>query len=307
MDKVLEIEGLTKQFGAVKALDGLCLSLPKGCVFGFLGRNGAGKTTTLRLITGLARPTAGSVAVCGEPVAFGAGRTNRMVGYLPDVPQFYEWMRPGEYLSFCGRLSGMGAADAERRAKELLESTGLAGANRTVKGFSRGMKQRLGIAQALMHNPPLLLLDEPTSALDPLGRREVLDVIKGLGGRHTVLFSTHILADVERVCDRVGILHGGRLAVDGTLQEIADRVPMKAALLEVNGGSCGELAARLRSLPWVADVREGPAGACVVRTNDLNRLDGELCPLLAGLGLPLRRYEHMESTLEDVFVEVIGQ
>ena len=137
----------------VRAVDGLNLTLEKGGIFGFLGQNGAGKTTTLRMVANLARPTAGEISICGRKVEFGSEQTNAFIGYLPDVPQFYDWMRPMEYLVLCGRLMGMNATDAAKRAKELLEMVGLAGAKRSIKGFSRGMKQRLGIAQALVHNP----------------------------------------------------------------------------------------------------------------------------------------------------------
>jgi ABC-2 type transport system ATP-binding protein len=217
-------------------------------------------------------------------------------------------MKPAEYLVLCGRLMGMNAPDAGSRASELLAMAGLAGAKRRIKGFSRGMKQRLGIAQALMHNPKLLLMDEPTSALDPLGRKEVLDIIKGLGGRHTVLFSTHILSDAERICDRVGILHKGWLALNGTLQEIGERYSTKGAALEIADASRhGALLEGLKGMTWLKDVQSDAPGSYIIKTTSLSRMDGELCPLLAALNIPIRRFEHLESTLEDVFVEVIGK
>jgi ABC-2 type transport system ATP-binding protein len=308
MDAVLEIKGLAKQFRAVRAVDGLDLTLEKGAVFGVLGQNGAGKTTTLRMVTNLARPTAGEIAICGRKVVFGSGRTNANIGYLPDVPQFYDWMKPQEYLVLCGRLMGMNTADAAKRAKELLSMVGLADAKRRIKGFSRGMKQRLGIAQALVHGPELLLMDEPTSALDPLGRKEVMGIIQNLAGRHTVLFSTHILADVERICSRVGILHKGRLALEGSLQEVAARYATKGASLEIADPSKQDaLLDALKDKPWFKEARAEAPGNLVIKSSSLSRMDAELCPMLSSLGIPIRRYEHLESALEDVFVEVIGQ
>lgn len=308
MEAVLEIKGLAKQFKAVRAVDGLNLTLEQGCIYGFLGQNGAGKTTTLRMITNLAKPTAGEIIICGQKVVFGSGKTNMSIGYLPDVPQFYDWMKPAEYLVLCGRLQGMNSADSAKRADELLVMVGLADAKRNIKGFSRGMKQRLGIAQALVHNPKLLLMDEPTSALDPLGRKEVMDIIKGLGGRHTVLFSTHILSDVERICDRVGILHRGRLALNGTLQEIGERFSTKGAVLEIaDPAKHGALVDGLKGTQWFKDMQSDSPGSFTIKTTSLSRMDRELCPLLAALEIPIRRYEHLESTLEDVFVEVIGK
>ena len=308
METVLELKGLSKQFRDIKAVDDLNLELTRGNIFGFLGQNGAGKTTTLRMITNLARPTAGEIVICGQKVVFGSDRTNLSIGYLPDAPQFYDWMNPMEYLVFCGRLQGMNAVDAGSRAKELLNMIGLAGVNQRNKGLSRGMKQRLGIAQALVHNPSLLLMDEPTSALDPLGRREVLEIIRSLAGRHTVLFSTHILSDVERVCDRVGILYHGRLALSGSLQEIGARYPTKGAVLEIADPSRhAALLQKLKGLPWIKDVQSESPGIYAIKTSDLNRMDAELCPMLAMLNIPIKRFEHLESTLEDVFVEVIGK
>jgi ABC-2 type transport system ATP-binding protein len=308
MGPVLEIKGLTKQFRTVRAVDGLDLTLERGGIFGFLGQNGAGKTTTLRMIANLARPTAGEMTICGVKVAFGSVRTNASIGYLPDVPQFYDWMRPEEYLALCGRLMGLNGTDAQKRAGELLAAVGLEGAKRRIKGFSRGMKQRLGIAQALVHNPALLLMDEPTSALDPVGRKEVLDIVKGLGERHTVLFSTHILSDAERICGRIGILHRGRLALDGTLEEIGKRYSTKGAVLEIGDPARhAELADALKARPWLRDLQSDAPGSFRIKTSSLGSMDAELCPMLSEIGIPIRRFEHLESTLEDVFVEVIGQ
>jgi ABC-2 type transport system ATP-binding protein len=308
MEPVLQITGLEKQFKTLRAVDGLNLSLESGSVFGFLGQNGAGKTTTLRMITNLAKPTAGEIAVCGQRVAFGSSATNRHIGFLPDVPQFYDWMKPAEYLTLGGRLYGMNRTDAERRSLELLDVVGLADCKRVIKGFSRGMKQRLGIAQALVHNPKLLLMDEPTSALDPLGRKEVMDVIQSLAGRHTVLFSTHILSDVERICDHVGILHHGKLALNGTLPEISARFSAKGAVLEIADPTKHDaLLEALRGKPWLKEAHADAPGSFRLIATSLHRMDAELCGLLAALDIPIRRYEHLESTLEDVFVEVIGQ
>ena len=306
MDPVLEIKGLEKQFKTVKAVDGLDLSIEKGTIYGFLGQNGAGKTTTLRMITNLARPTRGSIRICGKQVVFGSGRTNESIGYLPDVPQFYDWMKPMEYLTLCGQLYGMDGRAVKTRAGELMEMVGLAGVKRNIKGLSRGMKQRLGIAQALMHRPEILLLDEPTSALDPLGRKEVLDIIKTLSGSHTVVFSTHILSDVERICDRVGILHHGKLALEGTLGEITARYATQGAVLEVDGAPGETLAARLSAIPGVQSIQVSPSGGYLIKTSDFHELSLRVCPLLSEMDLPIRRFEYLESTLEDVFVEVIG-
>ena len=202
----LELNALCRRYGDLYAVNQLDLSVPAGSIYGFLGPNGAGKTTTLRMITGLLRPTSGEIRINGLPVSFGLATGRERIGYLPDVPTFYPWMTPQEYLRFSGSLYGIPHRDLERRIAESLDLVGLQKAKRRIGGYSRGMKQRLGIAQALLHTPSLVLLDEPASALDPIGRKDVMDIIRNLAGTTTVFFSTHILSDIERVCD-LSLIH----------------------------------------------------------------------------------------------------
>jgi ABC-2 type transport system ATP-binding protein len=220
---IMEIRNLSKRFGSKQVLDGMDFNVPEHSLYGFVGQNGAGKTTTMKIILGLLKADGGNVTVCGEWVAYGGTRVNRHIGYLPDVPEFYGYMRAAEYMKLCGEITGLPANETTKRGAELLSMVGLAAEKGKIGGYSRGMKQRLGIAQALLGNPRLLICDEPTSALDPVGRREVLDILAALKGRVTVIFSTHILNDVERVCDRVALLHNGKLALNGTLAEIKRR------------------------------------------------------------------------------------
>ena len=220
---VLEINQLNKSFGNKEVLSGLDMKVPKNSIFGFVGQNGAGKTTTMKIILGLLKADSGNITVCGEKVSYGDTKTNRHIGYLPDVPEFYGYMKPMEYLLLCGEITGLTKNDTLSKGKELLELVGLSDENRKIKSFSRGMKQRLGIAQALLNEPKLLICDEPTSALDPIGRRQILDILLAIKGQTTVVFSTHILSDVERVCDYVAVLHKGKLALHGTLSEIRDQ------------------------------------------------------------------------------------
>lgn len=217
---ILEIKNVSKQFGTKVVLDQLNLSLPEGVIYGFVGENGAGKTTTMKLILGLEAANQGEIFVKGEKVAFGATKTNRITGFLPDVPAFYGYMTAKEYLTFCGEITGLNKQTLKQKVTEILSLVGLADDKRKISGYSRGMKQRLGIAQALLNDPELLICDEPTSALDPSGRREFLDLLASLRGRMTILFSTHILTDVERICDYVGILDDGKLKVSSPLEEL---------------------------------------------------------------------------------------
>ena len=206
--------------------------MPEGGVFGFIGANGAGKTTTMKIILGLMPSDKGEVFVCGEKVSFGATNTNRNIGYLPDVPEFYGYMKPKEYLRLCGEIVGMSDSSIKKRSDDLLEIVGLAKANKKIGAFSRGMKQRLGMAQALLNEPKLLICDEPTSALDPMGRKVILDILSQIKGKTTVIFSTHILSDVERVCDRVAVLHKGNIVLESAMSDLKLQRKSKSMMIE---------------------------------------------------------------------------
>ncbi len=300
MANVLEIAGLSKRFGSKQVLTGVTLSVPENCVFGFVGRNGAGKTTTMKSIIGLLKPDGGEISVCGEKVSYGGTKTNRFIGYLPDVPEFYGYMTAREYMSLCGKIAGMNSSDAESRTDELLELVGLSGEKHRIKGYSRGMKQRLGIAQALINRPKLLICDEPTSALDPVGRREILDILKDAGKQTSVFFSTHILTDVERICDRVALLEDGKAALSGDIDEIKKKrsdtavevlteIPSHAALLAEQFPS--------------GEVRDG----CFVLPNaSADDAEGLMQCILAK-HISVIRFERKEPDLEDMFMEVISE
>jgi len=224
---VVEIENLTKDFAVgfwkknpVRALDNLSLQIKQGEIFGFLGPNGAGKSTTIKLLMNLLYPTSGSARILGEPVSLTAIREN--IGYLPENPYFYDYLTPVEFLTYVGRLFGLGAEELKKRTRALIEDVGLGHAeNRQLRKFSKGMVQRLGIAQALINEPKIVFFDEPMSGLDPLGRMDVRRIILSLKTRGvTVFFSSHILSDVEAICDRVAILNRGILQEVGALADI---------------------------------------------------------------------------------------
>jgi len=267
-EPAVELIGVGKVFRTAAALDGLSLSVPEGSVFGFLGPNGAGKTTTLRILAGLARPTSGEARVLGHDVAGAGGDVRAVVGFLPDVPAFYKWMTAPQYLRFAGNLFGLRGEALEARVAALLDLAGLTGVGTHIGGFSRGMKQRLGVAQALVNAPRLLLLDEPTSALDPIGRREVLDMIAALRGRTTVFFSTHILADVERVCDTVAIIDNGRVVAHAPIDELRRRRGGLSRLaVEVDEPPL--LVAALEGAAWLRAVEVAEDGGLRLATDDL--------------------------------------
>ena len=302
--------GLSKRYGSVVALDTLDLEVPAGSVFGFLGPNGAGKTTTLRLLTSLAQPSAGGASVGG--VATGDGEPNRrgLIGYLDQDPRFHGWMTAHDLLDLVGRLYRMPDAARRARAAEVLELVGLAdAARRPIGGFSGGMRQRLGLAQAILNRPPVLLLDEPVSSLDPEGRVDILGVIRALGGSSTILFSTHILTDVERVCDRVAILDHGRLVTTGPMHELLERYARPVYRLEPEDGqeaATARLAAALRDAPWVAGVDEAH-GALRVAVHDEADAGRALLAAVTEHGVALLAFERQRPTLEDVFLQLVGR
>ncbi|MGA2490583.1 MAG: ABC transporter ATP-binding protein [Anaerolineales bacterium] len=303
----VHVEALKKTYGAVRALDGLDLEVAPGTVFGFLGPNGAGKTTTLRILTGLARPTSGNAQVAGVDVLKNGHKLARYIGHLPEEPAFYSWMTPREFLDYLGRLYGLASSERAARTRELLALVRMEDVSkRRIGGFSRGMRQRLGVAAALIHHPKVLFLDEPASALDPSGRKEVLDLIGSLRGQCTVLMSTHILADVERVCDVVGIIAKGRMLVQSPREELLEHYAIPA--FEVEGddqAALSQWAADLRNQSWVISV--APCnGALRITVRDVQFAKHELLASAVHSGLTLNRYEEVRPSLEDVFLQLVG-
>ena len=302
---ILRLEHVKKSFGPQEVIRDLNLSVPEHSVFGFLGQNGAGKTTTMKMILGLIRADSGTITVCGEQVRYGETKTNRCVGYLPDVPEFYSFMRPGEYLKLCGEIAGLSHQVISRRSGELLSLVGLENCSKKIGGFSRGMKQRLGIAQALLGDPKLLICDEPTSALDPVGRKEILDILGQVRGKTTVLFSTHILSDVERICDRIAVLHGGRLALCGTLEEIRQKHRSDSLLLEFASNEDMEKVLQSPALSACLTATEITGLTAVLHSGDIDRAGKAVLSVLAGESILPVRLELQEPTLESLFMEAI--
>lgn len=297
---MLTLSHVSKTFGSNRVVDDLSFSVPEHAVFGFIGRNGAGKTTTMKMILGLLPMDQGEIFVNGERVSFGQNKTNQFIGYLPDVPEFYGFMTPMEYLALCGKVTGMSGEELSGRSVELLELVGLSKANKRIQGFSRGMKQRLGIAQALLNKPKLLICDEPTSALDPLGRKELLDILSSVKEHTTVLFSTHILSDVERICDEIAFLHDGKIALHGTLEEI--RSVHKGAGLEIEFYQEKDADAFLAE--YSGGKREGKLKLLYEQRTEKDML--EIMQLCVRKHISVQRLELLEPTLEDLFMEVIG-
>ena len=296
---VLEIKGLNKSFGDKEVLCGLDLSVPERSIFGFVGRNGAGKTTTMKAVLGLLAIDGGEIYVAGERVVYGETATNRHIGYLPDVPEFYSFMTAREYLRLCGESLNMEKEQIEKKSDELLSLVGLADEKHRIKGYSRGMKQRLGIAQALLSSPKLLICDEPTSALDPIGRKEILDILLSVKEQTTVIFSTHILSDVERICTGAAFLHNGRIALQGSVEELKNAYGSEGFIVALSSNSDADaLASAFECVKTNADELVFSGGEeQMYRVLDFVRESK----------LSLRRIERFEPSLESIFVEVTGR
>lgn len=237
---MIEVEDLTKYYGGKAAIHGLTFRIEKGEIVGFLGLNGAGKTTTLRILSCLIIPSSGTVRVDGLDIGADAHEIRRRLGFLPDTPPLYEEMFVSDYLRFVAELKGLDGRTAAKRVAEVLETCSLEEArDQTIGTLSHGFKQRVGIAQAVVHNPSLLVLDEPTGGLDPVQIVEMRELIKRLGGQHTILLSSHNLPEISQTCDRLIVIHEGRLIADGTESAICRRSGMDAdagiLMLEVEG------------------------------------------------------------------------
>jgi len=302
---ILHIEHLSKSFGDSQVIDDLSFSVPEQSVFGFIGQNGAGKTTTMKMVLGLLRPDNGKITICGEPVTYGQTQTNKYIGYLPDVPEFYGYMKPIEYLKLCGEKTGLSSNHTKRRRSELLELVGLEKANKKIGGFSRGMKQRLGIAQALLNEPRLLICDEPTSALDPLGRKDILNILQQVKGKTTVLFSTHILSDVEKICDNIGVLHEGKLVLSGTLAQV--KAQHKQEGLTIEFGTAAEkdrFMAESQMMSYFHKIEHTSLGMTLY-TSDIQDAESTILAILSEKHILPTRLLVLEPTLESLFMEVV--
>ena len=302
---ILKIQDVTKSYGKNRVIDGLTFSVPEHSVFGFIGQNGAGKTTTMKMIVGLLKADGGNIYVCGEKVSFGQTKTNKYIGYLPDIPEFYGYMRPKEYLKLCGDITGMSNKKIKDRSEELLTMVNLQGVNKKIGSFSRGMKQRLGIAQALLNEPKLLICDEPTSALDPVGRKEILDILKQVKGKTTVVFSTHILSDVERICDHIAVINKGKLVLSGTLAELKAKHRSDSLSLEFTAKSDKE---RFIAVPQIApymDKAEQTDVNIVFHINEISKVEALVLEVLTQNHIMPVKLEGMEPTIESLFMEAV--
>jgi ABC-2 type transport system ATP-binding protein len=304
MRAAIEIEGLTKTYGAgsgsVTPVDGLNLTVASGEIFGLLGPNGAGKTTTIKMLAGLVFPSSGSASLLGNPV--GHVQTRVRIGYLPESISMNTFMRAAEYLDFHARLYGMGAARRRQKVADVLEQTGLKeSAESRVRNFSRGMMQRMALAQAIINEPELLLLDEPASALDPIGRRDLRDIIIRMRNRGTtVLINSHLLSEVEMICTRIGIMNRGRLIRIGEMGAIIR--PVQVVDVKTDGLSAEAMASIEELAAKVDFLAGGSFTAMLGNDEEIARL----VEIITTSGAVLRELSPRNMTLEAAFLEEIA-
>jgi ABC-2 type transport system ATP-binding protein len=311
MTSAIEINGLTKRFGQLVAVDNLSLVIPRGSVFGFLGANGAGKTTTIRVIAGLSTASTGSVTVAGVSASAGA-RYRRQLGYLCQEPAFYGWMTGREVLRYAAGFYPE-IQKPGRRVDALLAQVGLAdAAERKVAGYSGGMRQRLGIAAAVVGQPPVVLLDEPAAGLDPLGRKDVLELIESLRETTTIFYSTHILDDVQRVSDRVAVLDRGRLLAADTTENLMASSGGNRIRVVLRGASA-ETGPLLSSIPGVESVavgesRDGSSAftLLVAAPDSIGAVQLAVTELALAHGFAVVEARPLAFDLEEVFLRLVG-
>jgi ABC-2 type transport system ATP-binding protein len=296
---ILTAEQITKKFRGLTAVHDLNFSLDSHKCIALIGPNGAGKTTTLRMMAGLLTPTSGSIT-CQN----GEKDYRRFIGYLPQHPVFHDWMTGWEFLIFAAKLSYLDKRTAEKRAMTLLNEVGIPDAkDKRIGTYSGGMKQRLGIAQAMIHSPSLLLLDEPVSALDPLGRREILTLVEKLKKRMTILFSTHILADADEVCDEVLLMHKGRIVESGEMDGLRQKYKSSTIELVLTGENTG-IIDKLNKLPTVLDITR-TRNVLQLNVTNINAARKEILSAAGKEDWPLQSFHINQASLEDMFMKVV--
>jgi ABC-2 type transport system ATP-binding protein len=305
MSPVVETKNLTKRYRETLAVNSLNLTVEEGEVFGFLGPNGAGKTTTILMLLGLTEPTSGHVSVCGFNPTRESLEVKRRVGYLPESPGFYDDISAKENLLYMARLNRIPEDEARRRTAEVLDQVGLPDdARRLVREFSRGMKQRLGIAEVLVKKPKAIILDEPTLGIDPDGAIRILEMIKSLNREHglTVMLSSHQLQQVQEICNRVGIIVKGKLIVQGQMDELGKSI-LKGRqwnfLLELSGNTDG-LERDLQNIPGVDEIEKRSHGWFLRCTQDVR---GEVVSLVTRKGVRLLQLRSEDPTLEEIYLK----
>lgn len=310
---MIRVKGISKRYAAYTAVDNISFQVEKGQIVGFLGPNGAGKTTTMRILTCFQPPSSGTAEVAGFDVMEKPLEVKRRIGYLPETPPLYPEMEVSEYLHFAGRLKGVHGAELKRRVGEVMEKCNVTDvAYKLVSKLSKGYKQRVGLAQAILHNPDVLILDEPTSGLDPKQIMETRELIKSLAGEHTIVLSTHILPEVEQVCEQVVIISRGKVVATDSVEQLTQRrrgneaVAVHVAMRE--GLKVAEVQTKLETLAGVSRVLAQPErdGQLIFEVESVagHRIRSEVARTIVGAGLDLLELRPVSVSLEEVFLQL---
>ncbi|MGI8991437.1 MAG: ABC transporter ATP-binding protein [Bryobacteraceae bacterium] len=312
---MIKVEGLTKRYARTVAVDNISFQVNKGEIVGFLGPNGAGKTTTMRVLTCFLPPTSGTARVAGFDVLENPLEVKKRIGYLPETPPLYPEMEVVEYLTFVGRLKGISSADVGKRVQEVSERCAIADVSKKLIGkLSKGYRQRVGLAQAILHNPDVLILDEPTSGLDPKQIIETRELISSLAGDHTIILSTHILSEIEHSCDKVMIISQGKLVATDTVSNLTKRLRgAESVELEIqsrNGAlNTGEIRQRLEQVPGVSrvELKDSKDGTCRFEVEVLaaeTNIRADLARVVVNAGWDLNELRPLGFSLEDIFLQL---
>lgn len=311
---MIKVEGLTKRYARHVAVNNISFEVGKGEIVGFLGKNGAGKTTTMRVLTCFLPPTAGKASVAGFDVLEQSLEVKKRIGYLPEAPPVYPEMEIADYLTYVAKLKGMPGAEIKKRVDEVCERTAIADVKSTIIGkLSKGYRQRVGLAQALIHNPPVLILDEPTSGLDPQQQRDARQLIASLSGDHTIILSTHILSEVEQSCSKVIIINAGQIVASDTVANLHTRGRASETIrIEVSGAPAALVKQALEKVAGVAGVESRESGpgskdglqVFEVRSLENYKLRPELARTIVQAGWNLNQLTTVGESLEEIFLEL---
>lgn len=307
---MIEVSHLTKRYGSHVAVDDISFTVEKGCIYGLLGPNGAGKSTTMNVITGYLSPTSGTVTINGHDIQEEPQAAKACIGYLPELPPLYTDMTVREYLDFAAELKGLKKkADRAADVARVCEKTGLQGMeSRLIRNLSKGYRQRVGVAAALLGNPAVIILDEPTVGLDPAQMIEIRALIHDLGKSHTVILSSHILSEVQTVCDRVLIISGGKLAAQGTPEELAAKLAAKGVISATAQGSKEKVLEAARRVSGLTDLRvtaeKGDEVSFTASSTGGEDLRAALSAALVAAGCPVLSLSSQNLSLEDVFLQL---
>jgi ABC-2 type transport system ATP-binding protein len=301
---LIKVVDLKKSYGRIEALKGISFEVRQGSVFGFIGKNGAGKTTTMNILTGLMRFDSGKVFIKDLDFTKNKEKILKSIGYLPELPVFYDYMSGREYLNFIGEITGQEIKKLNQNILHLLETVNLKNqSKRRISGYSRGMKQRLALAVAIMNDPEILFLDEPASALDPEGRMEMLELIENLNAQNiTIFLSTHILNDAERVCDKICILDDGRIILDDKLSDLYDRYMQPVFDIEFENDIKDEVEI-FSKLKWIDSIKT--SGRIISLTvNNIKNAKSEILKIISSLNNFVSSFQIRKSSLEDIFMKI---